>query len=424
MEWSGVVSRDSNLKDTELVEKGRVSFDWARSNMPAFALAERHLRSEIKKFGRNPLRGKKIAASLHVSKETSVLIAALVGLGAEITLVAANPLSSQPEMIAYLSSIGVEVNAKRGETEQEYKKAINSAARKEPDLIIDDGAELHVAYSSTGSKSCIGGTDETTSGTDRLRVLAERGRLRYPVFAVNEAQTKHIFDNRYGTGQSTMDGLLRATSLLIAGKVVVVAGYGWVGSGVALRARGLGARVIVTEVNPVRALEAHLNGFEVQTMNKAAELGDIFLTCTGQTDVIRREHFLRMRGGAIVGNAGHFNREIDVKGLFRLGDKVEQVREGLTRVSVNGKSIFLLTQGRVVNLASAEGHPPEVMQFSFSNQLLCLYRLAAGKERGKGVLQVPKEIDDLVASLSLKAFHLRIDSLSSRQTKYAQTFTR
>ncbi|MHB8567007.1 MAG: adenosylhomocysteinase [Nitrososphaerales archaeon] len=409
---------------SELLERGIMSHNWARQNMPAFVLTEEYVKKKLSGSRHNPFKGTKIAASLHVSKETSVLISALNDLGANIRLVAANPLSSQPEIISYLSSRGVEVGAKRGETMSEYKKEIKFAAESKPELIIDDGAELHVAYSKLSSRSCFGGTDETTSGTMRLRALSSRGLLRYSVFAVNEAITKHIFDNRYGTGQSAIDGLLRATGLLIAGKIVVVAGYGWVGSGVALRARGLGARVIVTEVDPIKALEAHMDGFEVTCMKNASRIGNIFLTCTGQTRVLRKEHFKSMPDKAILGNIGHFNSEIDVKALFEIGDRVEQVREGLSKIDLNRKRLYLLNQGRVINLISAEGHPPEVMQLSFSNQLLCLFYLASERPRKKIVMEVPKKIDDLVSRFALNGFNLEIDSLDREQVKYSRSFVR
>lgn len=410
---------------SELKVEGKRSHDWARTNMPAYILTEANLRKQIRKSGRNPFNGKLIAACLHISKETSVLVRSLANFGAQVVLVAANPLSSQSEVISFLRSTGIEVNAKRDETTAEYKNEIGKAARKEPDLIIDDGGELHIAYERSGKRSCIGGTDETTSGTTRLQALSRAGRLRYPVIAVNEAKTKHIFDNKYGTGQSAIDGILRATGLLLASKKVVVAGYGWVGSGVAARARGMGARVIVTEVDPMRALEAYLDGYEVLPMNKAAEIGELFLTCTGQTSVIRREHFLKMNDGAIVGNVGHFNTEIDVTSLFVLGTKLENVRQGLTRVQIGNKSIYLLNQGRVVNLVSAEGHPPEVMQFSFSNQLLCLHYIASGKMKRENLVHgVPEEIDHLVSNFALEAFRLKIDKLGQKQKKYAGSFER
>ncbi len=402
--------------------------------MPAFNLAEKYLEKERKG---NALQGLKLAACLHVSRETAVLVEALNRFGMKVRLVAANPLSSQQEIVEFLSEEGVEIDAKRGETVEEYEKAIERAAESSPDLIVDDGGELHVAYAQrTKLTTCFGGTDETTTGSQRLRALARSNKLRYPVIPVNEAETKHIFDNKYGSGQSGLDGLLRATGLLIAGKVVVVAGFGWVGRGVALRARGLGARVIVTEVNPTKALEAHLDGFEVKSMNDACKEGDIFLTCTGQIEVIRKEHFLRMKDGAILGNVGHFDQEIDVRGLYSQGTRVEQIGRNLSRIDIatrNGrkrKKLYLISQGRVINLAAASGHPPEVMQLSFANQLLSLNFLAQNRRRlarlrGEDLLlPFPKEIDELVSKFALRAFGISIDRLTDRQRKYAISFSR
>ena len=335
--------------------------------MPVLTLAERFVRRKISK--NNPLEGLRLSACLHVSKETAVLIHSFHSLGLEIRLVAANPLSSQDDIATFLSGKGINVHAHKGETVEEYGHEIAEAARSQPDLIVDDGGDLHVAYARTKMDSCFGGTDETTSGTVRLRALDEKGKLRYPAIPVNEANTKHLFDNRYGTGQSTVDGLIRATGLLVAGKVVVVSGYGWVGKGVAERTSGLGARVVVTEVDPVKALEAKLDGFEVLQMSDAAKVGDVFLTCTGQIDVINSSHFRFLKDGAILGNVGHFNEEIDTKSLYEFGERVEQVRENVVSIElkVSGKTrtVYLLNQGRVVNLVSAEGDPPEIMPALF-----------------------------------------------------------
>jgi adenosylhomocysteinase len=411
------------MGQAELLEKGRRSYLWAKRNMPALSLAEEY----VKRNSRD-LDGLSLAASLHVSKETAVLLLSLRSLGLRISLAAANPLSSQPEIVTYLTSEGISVRARRGESVCEYKKSIKSLVNSQPDLIVDDGGELHVAYAKEDVDSCVGGTDETTSGTLRLLALEKAARLRYPVITVNEAKTKYLFDNRYGTGQSSLDGLLRATDLLVAGKTVVVAGYGWVGKGVAMRAKGLGGRVLITEVDPLRALEAHLDGFEVLPMKEAALLGDIFLTCTGQTDVISREHFMKMKDGAILGNCGHFDREINLVALKALASLSEPIREHIERFQIRGKSIFLLCKGRVVNLVAANGHPPEIMQFSFANQLLCLHYLVAHKEEiahsTKKVLEVPRQIDQLVSQFALSAFQLKIDKLNVKQRKYSSTFIR
>lgn len=404
---------------------GRLSFEWARDHMPVFLLAQRHIQEREK--SRDLFRSLRVSACLHVSKETSVLIEAIHSLGADVTLVAANPLSSQDDVVEYLRSEGILVNAHSEETVDDYEQSIQSAARSEPDLIIDDGGELHVAYCLSDSCSCRGGTDETTSGTKRLRALEEAGRLKYPVLPVNEARTKHIFDNEYGSGQSALDGLLRATSLLIAGKVIVVAGYGWVGRGVADRARGLGARVVVTETEGTKALEAHLQGFEIIPMSKAAEIGDVFLTCTGQIEIIREEHLIAMKDGAILANVGHFDKEIRIPDLYKLAERVEQVRKNVSRFYFDSrKSLYLLCQGRVINLVAAEGHPPEVMQFSFANQLLALSYLLEHetelRSSSKKLLQFPQEIDVLVTELGLKGFHLSIDSLTESQKRYSNSF--
>ena len=418
-------------KDNDLTNLGRSSHDWAKIHMKALSLAEIHVRNEIRNTGYNPFEGIRIASCLHISKETSVFIDILKNLGAQIMVVAANPLSTQEDIASYLASRGINVRARRGESETRYREDIMKAVESRPNLIIDDGAELHTEYARSELVSCFGGTDETTSGTTRLTALERKDLLRYPLIAVNEANTKHVFDNKFGTGQSALDGLMRATGLLLAGKVMVISGYGWVGRGVALRARGLGARVIVTEIDPIKALDAYLDGYEVMKMLDASRIGDMFLTCTGQKNVITRKHFLVMKEAAIIGNVGHFNREIDVCALFAIGHEVRQVRAGVARITLpkSGirKHLYLLNQGRVVNLASAEGHPPEIMQFSFSNQLLSLHYLAKNKKelgrQGKPFLRpVPMEIDDLVASFALKSFGLRIDSLSSVQRKYHESF--
>lgn len=394
--------------------------------MPALALAERHVKG--KDAGKNLFRDLRLAACLHVSKETAVLIEALHSTGLEIELVAANPLSSQDHIASYLKSIGISVSARSGETFDEYEGHIQRAAKSNPDLIIDDGGELHVAYHATNSSGCRGGTDETTTGAIRLRALDAVGRLRYPVISVNEAKTKHIFDNKYGSGQSAIDGVLRATGLLLAGKCVVVTGYGWVGRGVAERARGMGAHVTVTEVDGLKAVEAHLDGFEVLPMIEAASKGDMFLTCTGQIKVIRNEHFGVMQDGAILANMGHFDKEIDVPALYKRAKKVESVRPGVQKIEFSdGKSIFLLCEGRVVNLVAAEGHPPEVMQLSFANQLLSLYYLVENNvsltKNEQKVLKFPEEIDSLVTAFALKSFNLRIDELTQSQVDYANSYT-
>jgi adenosylhomocysteinase len=393
--------------------------------MPALSLARSYL---AKKGAKTNLNGVRLGACLHISKETAVLVCALRSLGMEVDLVAANPLSTKDSIAAYLSSLDVKVHGQGFETEQQYFSAINALANSGPEMIIDDGGELHVAYSKTDEGSCFGGTDETTSGTTRLLALEKNGKLRYPVIPVNEAKTKHLFDNKYGTGQSALDGLVRATNLLLAGKLVVVCGYGWVGRGVANRARGMGARVVVTEVNPIAALEAHLEGYEVGSMKDFVGQGDIFLTCTGQINVLTRKHFRNIHDGAILGNCGHFDNEINVKDLRAMSEGQNKINRYITEYKVQNKSIFLLTEGRVVNLVAAEGHPPEVMQLSFANQLLSIYYLASHRKELKAkrgrVLQFPEEIDQIVANFALSSFGLRIDKLDQKQKRYSQGFTR
>ena len=411
------------------IERGRASFNWALSHMPALRLAAEYVKR--KSHSKQIFHGLTLAACLHVSKETSVLIHALHELGLDVKLVAANPLSSQPDIVSFLSSDGIEVRARRNETAQEYEEEIRNVAKSGPDLIVDDGGELHAAYASLKIVTCFGGTDETTSGTQRLASLEEAGMLKYPVIPVNEAKTKHLFDNRYGTGQSALDGLIRSTGLLLAGKRIVVAGYGWVGKGVAEKSRGMGAKVTVTEVDPIRALEAMLDGFDVCPMMEAVQSADVILTCTGQIDVLASKHLSSLKDGVILGNVGHFEQEIDVKALFRRAESLEQVRDGIARVGIreNGKvkSVYLVSQGRVINLAAAEGHPPEVMQLSFSNQLLSLDYLVRNRSELKSkkkVLPFPKEIDELVSEFALRAFNLKIDRLTARQRKYEGSFNR
>jgi adenosylhomocysteinase len=410
---------------TDIVEEGRKQFQWARRNMPALSLAKNYV---TRKGAKEILSGIRLGVCLHISKETAVLIDAFRSFAMEIDLVAANPLSTKDSIAAYLSSIGIKVRGRGFGSEAEYLSAIESLAKSSPQMIIDDGGELHVAYSRVNSRSCLGGTDETTSGTTRLRSLEKEGKLRYPVIPVNEAKTKHFFDNKYGTGQSSLDGLVRATGLLLAGKLVVVSGYGWVGKGVAERARGMGARVIVTEVDPIAALEAHLDGYEVERMNDIVAKAEIFLTCTGQIDVISKNDFKRMRDGAILGNCGHFDKEIDANDLRATSQGQREVNRNMTEYKLSGKSIFLLCEGRVVNLVAGEGHPPEVMQLSFANQLLSIHYLASHKERLKEehprILPFPREIDEQVARFALSAFDLRIDQLNAKQKRYASSFIR
>ncbi|MEM3382553.1 MAG: adenosylhomocysteinase [Nitrososphaerales archaeon] len=406
----------SKISDSSLAPEGEKSYSWAYRNMPALV-------KTIDSFGdKKPLIGKKIAMCLHVTKETSVLAIGLKRLGADVYLSAANPLTTQDDIAAYLSSQGITVFAWRGENPDEYFDCIRSILKFKPDIIMDDGGDAHVTFHEEfKDHKVLGGTEETTTGVTRLRALSKAGKLRYPVIAVNNAYTKFLFDNRYGTGQSTFDGLLRATSLLIAGKKVVVAGYGWVGKGIAKRARGLDAHVIVTEVDPLKALEAHMDGFEVMPMREAAELGDIFITATGQINVIRGEHLERMKDGAILANAGHFDVEINVKYLEQNSLSKRSVRQFVDEYKLkNGKRLYLIGRGRIVNLVAAEGHPPEVMMMSFSNQLLSVIYISENYQSLENkVYDVPDSIDKQVANNALEAMGIKIDEMTEEQISYA-----
>ncbi|WP_069806960.1 adenosylhomocysteinase [Vulcanisaeta thermophila] len=425
------------VKDITLADKGRLQIEWAEMHMPVLMKIRERFRRD------RPLEGVRISASLHVTKETAVLVRTLAAGGAEVTLVPSNPLSTQDEVAAALAQEGIRVYAWRGMSERDYYNAIGFAVSHEPMVTMDDGADLTVtlhklalgvkdkdvdyALETAGERdfaklisSVYGGTEETTTGVIRLRAMAREGTLRYPIIAVNDSYTKYLFDNRYGTGQSTWDGILRATNILVAGKVVVVAGYGWVGRGIAMRAKGLGARrVIVTEVNPVRALEAVFDGFEVMPMSEAAEVGDIFITATGDINVITLEHILKMKDGAILANAGHFNVEIDVSNLERVAEK-RTIRSYVDEYRLpNGKRVYVLGEGRLVNLVAAEGHPSEVMDMSFSNQALAVEYIV--KNRGKlplGVHKLPDELDMEVARLKLETMGIRIDQLTEEQRRY------
>ncbi|MCQ4344406.1 MAG: adenosylhomocysteinase [Sulfolobales archaeon] len=405
------------VRDIRLAEQGRRQLEWAELHMPALMEIRRRFERE------KPLKGIKISAVLHVTKETGALVRTLMAGGAEVSLAGSNPLSTQDDVAAALAEEGVRVFAWKGETVEEYWQNIREVLKVEPDVVMDDGADLHaLIHESYPDLRPLGGTEETTTGVLRLKAMEEQGVLRYPVIAVNNAFTKYLFDNRIGTGQSTIDGILRATNLLIAGKVAVVAGYGWVGRGIAWRLRGMGARVIVTEVSPLRALEAVMDGFDVMPMTRAAEIGDLFVTATGNTKVIRADHFLKMKDGAVLANAGHFNVEIDVEGLERLAVSKRNVRPYLDEyVLPNGRRLYLLAEGRLVNLAAAEGHPSEVMDLSFSNQALSVeYLVKKGKELERKVYNVPQEIDEQVAWLKLRGMGIEIDQMTEEQKEYVK----
>ena len=376
------------------------------------------VRNIVESNRRKPLEGVRIGFCLHVTKETSVLVMAAKEMGATVALSSANPLSVQDDIAAFLYSEGVAVYAWRDETQAEYRRCIRQVLALEPDIVTDDGGDLHYAAHAGKIRGIIGGTEETTSGVKRLGVLAKSKKLRYPVIAINNARTKFLFDNRYGTGQSTLDGVLRATGMLLAGSRIVICGYGWVGKGVAARARGMGASVTVTEVDPVKALEAKMDGFAVMPLGKAAEMGDLFITCTGQTDVIRKEHFKKMKDGAILANTGHFDVEIDASFLYRNGGPVE-VNPNVERFDIFGKRLYLLSRGRVVNLVAGEGHPPEVMALSFANQLASILYVAKNHARmEKKVHSVPEKIDDEIARSALAAMGVAIDRPTAKQKRY------
>jgi adenosylhomocysteinase len=409
---------DYDVKDLNLAEKGKLKIEWAARYMPVVSLIRENFVKE------KPLKGIRISACLHVTSETGNLIRALKKGGAEITLTASNPLSTQDEVAAALAKYdSVPVFAIKGEDNKTYYQHINQALDQKPQITMDDGADL-VSTLHSQRKSLlehvIGGTEETTTGVIRLRSMARNKVLRYPIIAVNDANTKHLFDNRYGTGQSTIDGILRSTNILLAGLNFVIAGYGWCGRGIAMRAGGEGARVVICEVDPLRALEAVMDGFQVMPLKEAAKIGDVFVTTTGDKNVIGRDHFSRMKDGAIVANSGHFNVEIDIPALEKMSQKKRKIRDFVEEFSLkNGRKVYLLAEGRLINLSAAEGHPATVMDMSFANQALCvLYLNREGKGLKKEVYAVPEKIDKEIARLKLKALGIKIDRLTPEQKKY------
>ena len=407
----------TKVADERLSGEGERNFLWAKAHMGTLTtLAEKYEKSK-------PLEGLKLGVCLHVTKETSVLVDALLGAGAEVMLAGANPLSTQDDVAAYLST-RTEVWAWRGQSPKEYSWCIDQVLGGRPEQLIDDGADLHVAAHLTKAKGIAGGSEETTTGVVRLKALEAEGKLAYPVIAVNDAKTKFMFDNRYGTGQSTLDGIMRATALLLAGVRTVVVGYGWVGKGVAMRARGMGARVTVVEVDPVRALEAHLDGFDVSGIGEAAPVGELFITTTGQKNVIPFGAIQRMRDGAILANAGHFDVEIDVKTLMSKAKGVKSARPNVDEVTLpSGKKVYLIAKGRIANLVAAEGHPPEVMQMSFANQMLAAIRMKKEHARmEKKVYGVPAAIEDEVARAALRSMGISIGTATAEQRAYAKSW--
>jgi adenosylhomocysteinase len=409
---------DYDVKDIRLADQGRLKIEWAEATMPVLRLIRKRFKRE------QPLKGMRVTACLHVTTETANLMKTLQAGGAEIRLCASNPLSTQDDVAASLvQHDGIAVFAIKGEDNQTYYRHIESAIAHRPQLTMDDGADvvstLHAKRKDL-LKHVIGGTEETTTGVIRLRSMADRKVLRFPIISVNDADTKHMFDNRYGTGQSTMDGIVRATNRLICGSTVVVAGYGWCGRGVAMRAKGMGADVIVTEVDPLKGLEAVMDGFRVMPMDQAAPVGDFFITVTGNLKVIRGEHFAVMKDGAIVCNSGHFNVELDIPALEKLSRKRRIVRPGVEEFTLkNGRRVSLLGEGRLVNLATAEGHPSSVMDMSFANQALSAeYLVKHHQKLEKKVYPVPVEIDKEIARLKLAGMGVEIDRLTKEQSKY------
>jgi adenosylhomocysteinase len=392
--------------------EGFKKIDWAERHMKVLA----RIREEMEKD--RPLDGMKIGMALHVEAKTAVLVKTLIAAGAEVAITACNPMSTQDDVAEALRSLGVKCYAKRGMSVEEYYSAIRKVADFMPDIIIDDGADLIFELHKRGQK-VKGASEETTTGVIRLKAMERDGVLMFPVIAVNDALTKFLFDNRYGTGQSTVDGLLRATNMLLAGKRIVVAGYGWCGRGIAMRCRGMGAKVIVTEVDEVRALEAIMDGFEVMPMDEACEIGDIFITATGNINVIREEHMKKMKDGAILANAGHFNVEINVSALEKMAKSVREVRKYVKEYDINGKRLYLLAEGRLVNLVAGDGHPIEVMDMSFSNQALAVRYIAENWEKLENrVYRLPEELDRKVAKLKLETLGIRIDRLTEEQIRY------
>jgi len=432
---------DYHIKDISLSEKGRLRMEWAEMAMPVSRLIRNRFEKE------KPLKGIRLSACLHVTTETAVLMRTLLAGGAQVTLCASNPLSTQDDVAGYLvKDLNLPVFAIKGEDGDTYYSHIQKALAFFPNLTMDDGADLvssfhFIALEKWGElspgvrqwveglsrakrdemvKGLIGGTEETTTGVIRLRSMERTGVLKFPIIAVNDAETKHFFDNRYGTGQSTIDGIIRATNRLIAGSTFVVSGYGWCGKGLAMRADGMGANVIVTEVNPLRALEAVMDGYRVTPMAQAAEEGDIFCTVSGNVNVIRKEHFLKMKDGAIVANSGHFNVELDLGGLREITTSNRKIREFVEEFHLkNGRKIYLLGEGRLVNLASAEGHPSSVMDMSFANQALSAeYLVKNYRQLEKRVYEVPNEIDRQIARMKLESMGIQIDQLTGEQEHY------
>ena len=407
----------SKIKDRSLASAGRLKIDWAESRMPVL-MSLRKLHAE-----RKSLLGKKIAGCLHVTKETAVLVETFKAAGAEVSWSGCNPLSTQDDVAAALDAKGTDIFAWRGLSSEDYYWCIEQTLKINPEFTLDDGGDLIFTVHSKHTeylKNLRGGTEETTTGIHRIRAMANEGKLKYPIIAVNDAETKSDFDNVYGTGQSAIDGVIRATNVLFAGKNVVIAGYGHCGRGLTSRARGLGANVIVTEIDPIKGLRARMEGFEVMPMDEAASLGDVFITATGSKDVISRSHFLKMKDGAILANAGHFNVEVSASDLESVAKKKREMRPDNVEYTLpNGNRVYLLAEGRLVNLAAAEGHPSEVMDMSFANQFMSILRLVKeDNAMSPGVYDIPRSQDEEVARLKLQSMGIKIDTLSPEQKDY------
>ena len=409
---------DFDIKDINLAEKGRLRIEWANQSMPVLNLIQKRFEKE------KPLKGIRLAACLHVTTETASLMRTLKAGGAEVFLCASNPLSTQDDAAASLvKDYEIPVYARKGEDNDTYYRHINAVLDMKPMITMDDGADLVSTLHSQRTElinGIVGGTEETTTGIIRLRSMADKGVLRFPIVAVNDADTKHFFDNRYGTGQSTIDGIIRATNRLLAGAIFVICGYGWCGRGVAMRAKGMGANVIVTEVDPLRALEAVMDGYRVMPIEDAAKIGDMFCTLTGDINVIRTEHFLTMKDGAIVSNSGHFNVELELQGLEKISTNKRKIRDFIDEYTLsNNHKINILGEGRLINLASAEGHPSSVMDMSFANQALSAEYLTDNNQTFENkVYRVPKEIDQMIAKLKLESMGIEIDTLTEEQERY------
>ena len=415
---AGIEAGKGDVRDISLARDGAMRIEWASREMQVMRQIQERFAKE------KPLKGLKISACLHVTSETANLVIALRDGGADVALCASNPLSTQDDVAAALvREFGIPTYAIKGEDNDTYYSHINAIIDHGPNVTLDDGADVVAALHSTRTEmlpNVIGGGEETTTGVLRLRSLAEAGKLKYPIIAVNDADTKHFFDNRYGTGQSTLDGITRATNVLWAGKTVVICGYGWCGRGVALRARGMGAQVIVTEINPIRALEAAMDGHRVMTIEEAATVGDIFITLTGGLNAIGRRPLEVMRGGAIIANSGHFNNEVDIEALEEMADGKQRVRPFVDEYLMgDGRRLYLLAEGRLVNLVAAEGHPSAVMDMSFANQALSVeYLVQTAHTLAPQVYNVPRDIDEEVGRLKLEAMGITIDSLSQEQQDY------